>query len=176
MSFIGGGTALILGCSLMVAATQVHASTQGRSILTWPMPPLTVFQPETPLDLPALDLTLPTPNALAKPNGNSEGPKPDQPKIAPAPKLPDAKEPAQIDEKRLVYLASYKSERRAMMGYRELAQISPKLASLKPHLAWIKLPHGEFVRLFAIEAAKGDRIVLCKQLAKALPQCGILWR
>lgn len=104
-----------------------------------------------------------------------------EPMMAPAPAAmaADPPPPAPTVEapRRLVYLASYKTEAWAKKGWGILAAQSPSLRGLEPVTRSVDLKgKGKFVRLFA--AAKDDESGkrLCKELGKTIKECGIKGR
>lgn len=99
--------------------------------------------------------------------------------LPPAPP-PAAAAPAEVSSagpRRLVYLASYKTEEWAKKGWGILAGRSAGLKASEPVMKSVDLKgKGHFVRLFA--AAKDDAAAkaICKELGKAVAECGVAGR
>lgn len=84
------------------------------------------------------------------------------PKAAPGP-----------DKRTLVYLASYKTEDRAKLGFKTLAKSSPLLARQEPILRSFDLgPKGTWVRLYAMADDEAGRKAICTQVGKRVDECG----
>lgn len=78
-----------------------------------------------------------------------------------------------IDPRALVYLASYRSEESARRGWTVLTKASPILARQSAILQTVTLKgKGEWVRLYGMAADAGERTAICKQVAKAVDECG----
>lgn len=105
----------------------------------------------------------------------AEAPKPVEP-AKPAEPVKTA-EPAKvlpaIDPRALVYLASYRSEASARKGWTVLTKTSPILAKQSPILQSVTLKgKGDWVRLYGMAADTGERTAICKQVARAVDECG----
>lgn len=75
-----------------------------------------------------------------------------------------------------LYLASYRSEASARIGWRDLAAQSPALAKLTPRMTPVALKgKGKFIRLFA-EAPAADFAGICRALKAQSPDCGASYR
>ncbi|WP_068437349.1 hypothetical protein [Magnetospirillum sp. XM-1] len=98
--------------------------------------------------------------------------------LAPAAPPPPAAAPAPAaGPRKLVYLASYKTEDWAKKGWGILAGHSAGLKAAEPVMKTVDLKDkGRFVRLFA--AAKDDAAAkaICKELGKAVAECGVAGR
>lgn len=91
--------------------------------------------------------------------------------------LPPAPPPPAAAPRKLVYLASYKTEDWAKKGWGILASHSAGLKASEPVMKTVDLKDkGRFVRLFA--AAKDDAAAkaICKELGKAVAECGVAGR
>lgn len=96
------------------------------------------------------------------------------PEPTPAPaQVEEAKAPAKPDARVLVYLASYKTEKGALAGYKVLAKASPILAAGQPVTRNVDLgKKGAWVRLYGMAADEAERTILCKQVGKHVDECG----
>lgn len=96
------------------------------------------------------------------------------PEPPPALVVTSAPAPVPMPERRtLVYLASYKTEASALVGWKVLAKASPILAGQKASTQPVDLgKKGKWVRLYAMAADEDERAKLCKQLGKLVDECG----
>lgn len=103
------------------------------------------------------------------------------PEMAKAPepvKMPEPEpvkmaEPAKPDSRTIVYLASYPSEKKAQAGWKVLSKKSPILAKQQPIFNSVDLPKkGKWVRLYGLAADEAERATICKQVGKAVDECG----
>ncbi|WP_043743290.1 hypothetical protein [Paramagnetospirillum magneticum] len=86
---------------------------------------------------------------------------------APAPEAP----------RKLVYLASYKTEAWARKGWGILAERSASLKGSEPVMKSVDLKgKGKFVRLFAGAKDEGGAKLICKELGKTIAECGVTGR
>lgn len=99
--------------------------------------------------------------------------------VAPAAEPPPA---AAAPEKpaapvRLVYLASYKTEAWAKKGWSILAARSATLKASQPVMKPVEIKgKGKFIRLFAGAADEAAAKSVCRELGKAVAECGIAGR
>lgn len=105
--------------------------------------------------------------------------------VAPLPTvpLPTAAEPpvaaasASAAPRKLVYLASYKTEDWARKGWGILAGHSAALKGAEPVMKTVELKgKGKFVRLFAGAKDDGAAKLICKELGKTIAECGVMGR
>lgn len=98
-------------------------------------------------------------------------PEPAPAAAAPAPVPPPvAKAP---DPRRVVYLASYKTEKAALAGWAVLAKASPVLSGQEPVTRTVDLgKKGSWVRLYGMAADEAERALICKQVAGKVDECG----
>jgi hypothetical protein len=76
-------------------------------------------------------------------------------------------------ETRTIYLASYRSEKRALKGFHQLQAMTPALKDAKPAFKMVDIPHkGRFIRLYAEAASPETADQACNDLIKLLPDCG----
>lgn len=96
------------------------------------------------------------------------------PKVEPAPApKPEPAKTADLDKRTVVYLASYRTEKQAQMGWKVLAKKSPILAKQHPILNHVDLPKkGKWVRLYGLATDEAERAAICKQVGKAVDECG----
>lgn len=74
---------------------------------------------------------------------------------------------------RTIYLASYRTEKRALKGFHELQGKSQGLKDAQPVYKTVDIPHkGHFVRLFADVNTPAMADQTCNDLIKLLPDCG----
>jgi len=95
------------------------------------------------------------------------------------PPPPPAASPAPVAEapRRLVYLASYKTEAWAKKGWDILAARSATLKGSRPVVRTVDLKDkGRFVRLFAGVGDDGAARAICGELGKAIAECGAAGR
>ncbi|ARJ68000.1 hypothetical protein WV31_03600 [Magnetospirillum sp. ME-1] len=98
------------------------------------------------------------------------------PPAAPPPAAAPAEAPA-AGPRKLVYLASYKTEDWARKGWSILTGHSAGLKASEPVMKTVDIKDkGRFVRLFA--AAKDDAAAkaICRELGKAVAECGVAGR
>lgn len=96
-----------------------------------------------------------------------------KPEPAPEPAPPPAMAEVKPDPRALVYLASYRNEASARKGWNVLAKLSPILAKQSPILQNITLKgKGDWVRLYGMAGEPAERARICKQVAKAVDECG----
>lgn len=96
---------------------------------------------------------------------------------APPPAAAPAEAAPAAGPRKLVYLASYKTEDWAKKGWGILASHSAGLKTSEPVMKAVDLKgKGKFVRLFA--AAKDDAAAkaICKELGKTVAECGVAGR
>jgi len=95
---------------------------------------------------------------------------PPPPAVTPPPPVAEA-------PRRLVYLASYKTEAWARKGWGVLAGHSAALKASEPVLKDVEIKgKGKFVRLFAGARDDGAAKTICKELGKAIAECGVAGR
>lgn len=98
----------------------------------------------------------------------------------PAPMPAPAAEPAAaapVAAKTLVYLASYKTEAWARKGWGILAGHSATLKTSEPVMKNVEIKgKGTFVRLFAGARDQAGGKMICKELGKAIAECGVAGR
>jgi hypothetical protein len=93
---------------------------------------------------------------------------------APAAAAPPAKAMAPHT---LVYLASYKTEAWAKKGWGILALHSAALKSAEPVMKTVEIKRkGKFVRLFAGVPGAQEAKLVCKELGRAVSECGVSGR
>lgn len=93
------------------------------------------------------------------------------PETAP-PKQETVVQPMPMDH-RTIYLASYRTEKRALMGFHQLQGKSQGLKDATPVYKTVDIPHkGHFVRLFADVSTPTLADQACNDLIKMLPDCG----
>ena len=103
---------------------------------------------------------------------SSEPAKPESAPPAVAPPAPPA-----MAAKTLVYLASYKTEAWARKGWSILAADSATLKGLEPVMRRVEIKgKGTFVRLFAGAGDAAQAKMVCKELGKAIAECGAAGR
>jgi hypothetical protein len=89
--------------------------------------------------------------------------------------LPPA--PAPEAPRRLVYLASYRTEAWARKGWGILAERSAALKASEPVMKDVDLKgKGKFVRLFAGAKDESGARLICKELGKTIAECGVTGR
>lgn len=85
--------------------------------------------------------------------------------------------PAAEAPRKLVYLASYKTEDWARKGWGILAGHSAALKASEPVMKGVEIKgKGKFVRLFAGARDDGAAKAICKELGKAIAECGVAGR
>jgi len=91
--------------------------------------------------------------------------------------VPPAPAMASSAPRKLVYLASYKTEDWARKGWGILAGHSAALKASEPVMKGVELKgKGKFVRLFAGARDDGAAKAICKELGKAIAECGVAGR
>jgi hypothetical protein len=90
---------------------------------------------------------------------------------------PPAAAAAPAASHKLVYLASYKSEDWARKGWGVLTGHSSSLKEAEPVMKAVEIQgKGTFVRLFASAKDDGAAKLICKELGKAITECGVMGR
>lgn len=109
------------------------------------------------------------------PIGQGQAPKAGDSKGAPAAAKPTAPpDPASTE---LVFLASYRDDKRAQRGWALLKAKSPTLAGLTSKTKPVDLGEkGKFVRLFAVARGKDQARKLCGEVKAQAPDCGAAGR
>ncbi|EME70631.1 hypothetical protein H261_06986 [Paramagnetospirillum caucaseum] len=99
------------------------------------------------------------------------------PPPAPPPAPAPAAAPAAGAPRKLVYLASYKTEDWARKGWGILAGRSSTLKASEPVMKSVELKgKGKFVRLFAGARDDGAAKAICTELGKTIAECGVAGR
>jgi hypothetical protein len=76
-------------------------------------------------------------------------------------------------DERTVYLASYRSKKAAMTGFKRLQGQTPALGDATPEFKSVDIPKkGRFIRLYA--KVNGPEVAdhICNDLIGTLPDCG----
>ncbi|MGE4278232.1 MAG: hypothetical protein AB7G62_01510 [Magnetospirillum sp.] len=93
--------------------------------------------------------------------------------VEPEPAKPEPAKMAEPDKRTIVYLASYPSDKKAQAGWKVLAKKSPILAKQQPIFTHVDLPKkGKWVRLYGLASDEAERATICKQVGKAVDECG----
>ncbi|KIL97320.1 hypothetical protein CCC_00381 [Paramagnetospirillum magnetotacticum MS-1] len=97
--------------------------------------------------------------------------------VAPVPAPVAAPPPPPEAPRKLVYLASYKTEAWAKKGWGILAERSGTLKASEPVMKSVDLKgKGKFVRLFAGAKDDAGAKLICKELGKTIAECGVTGR
>lgn len=93
----------------------------------------------------------------------------------PAPPSVEPQPPVMVrqDPRTIVYLASYKTEKLALAGWRTLSKASSILSGQHPITLAVDLGRkGRWVRLYGMAADENERSKICAQLDRRVDECG----
>lgn len=102
-------------------------------------------------------------------------PAPPVPEAASPPPAAEPKPPVNVrqDPRTIVYLASYRTEKLALAGWRTLSKASSVLTGQKPITLAVDLGRkGHWVRLYGMAADENERAKICAQLGRRVDECG----